>query len=266
MQSRQQRRAKLKEYAGLVSRKGIDLRQNDSHYLWSVMAETRMLLDILQGSSRQRASEAARRMHELYELSAQNNPKETGLACRKGCALCCRLTITSACAPEIFLIARHVRALPEQEREAKIASIRLAAEPAEDGRMRSCGLLVNNSCSIYEKRPGACRAYTSMSLKDCEDADQGKPVNFARAEIPLRNRTAHSYALSAALKALNLPHDYYEFRSALRMAIDNPDAEERWLAGEDVFAGVQRDPGPQVQALELLIAGATGKELPAGVG
>ena len=54
-------------------------------------------------------------------------------------------------------------------------------------------------------------------------------------------------------------------------ALENPDAEKRWLKGEDVFAGVARDAlfggddgHNKRRLIELLVAGAEGKEFPPG--
>jgi hypothetical protein len=60
---------------------------------------------------------------------------------------------------------------------------------------------------------------------------------------------------------------------AVCFALDNPDAESRWLKGEDVFAGVSTlrigIDNPAVtennrRVIAQLIAGALGKELPKG--
>ena len=54
------------------------------------------------------------------------------------------------------------------------------------------------------------------------------------------------------------------------VALETPDAENRWLGGEDVFADVSCDrllEGPDKerkrQLIDLLTAGALGKEFPA---
>jgi hypothetical protein len=72
----------------------------------------------------------------------------------------------------------------------------------------------------------------------------------------------------AALASVDLPSQGYELNHALLVALETPDAENRWLAGEDVFAGVDCDrPDDADRALkkritDRLIAGALGKELP----
>jgi hypothetical protein len=42
-------------------------------------------------------------------------------------------------------------------------------------------------------------------------------------------------ALIAALRAADLPTEAHELSGALDVALTVPDAERRWLAGEDVF-------------------------------
>jgi hypothetical protein len=51
-----------------------------------------------------------------------------------------------------------------------------------------------------------------------------------------------------------LAHRAYEFNGALARALATYQAEQRWLAGEDIFAGVHCDPegafsNPQTQML-----------------
>jgi hypothetical protein len=76
-------------------------------------------------------------------------------------------------------------------------------------------------------------------------------------------------ALWAALAAAELPVERYEFHHALLVALETPDAEARWLKGEDIFASVARetltDPVSNAQnkrVIDTLVAGALGKEMP----
>ena len=47
--------------------------------------------------------------------------------------------------------------------------------------------------------------------------------------------------LLGALAAAGLPTDAFELAAALDVALADPLAEQRWLAGEDVFARLPRD-------------------------
>jgi len=79
-------------------------------------------------------------------------------------------------------------------------------------------------------------------------------------------RSFHAHTVWAALKAAGLPHTLYSLNHALDRALDlDEGAEARWLAGEDVFAGVQLDTSlrgwalTRVEAtLDALVGGATG--------
>jgi hypothetical protein len=73
----------------------------------------------------------------------------------------------------------------------------------------------------------------------------------------------------AALTASGLPADSYELNHAMLVALEAPDAESRWLKGEDVFAGVSSDrlldgeDAPRKQRLiGILVAGALAREFP----
>jgi energy-coupling factor transporter ATP-binding protein EcfA2 len=56
------------------------------------------------------------------------------------------------------------------------------------------------------------------------------------------------------------PHHSYEFIEALKVAVETPNAERRWLAGEDIFDKVQREPaGPGTESqLNSFISDAFG--------
>src|SRR4051812_35506350 len=105
---RQERRLKLKQSVEAVSRAGMDLNAGGADQSWAVIAATRILLDILEGRSASRAGIAARRAHEFFEVSLKRNPSKFGVACVKGCAFCCHVSVT-ATAPEIFLVAGTLR-------------------------------------------------------------------------------------------------------------------------------------------------------------
>jgi hypothetical protein len=52
--------------------------------------------------------------------------------------------------------------------------------------------------------------------------------------------SAYAIALAAALRRAARDHRSYEFVGALHRLAAVPDAEARWLAGEDVLAGVRQ--------------------------
>lgn len=273
--SRQQRRVRLKESVDHVARYGINLDDTPAQQMWSMIGLTRILIDILEGRSPTRASDAAKRAHEFFELSLKRNPSNYRIECAKGCAFCCHLRV-GAMAPEVFHVANFVRKQFAGELERVIDQVRAA-----DGRSRglssrerplhkfSCGLLVANACSVYVARPSACRGLTSISVKTCERGYNGEEVQVETPAVWTEIRQAHNQAMWAALTASGLPADSYELNHAMLVALETPDAERRWLKGEDVFADVSSDrllagdDGPRKEHLvDVLVAGALAREFP----
>lgn len=275
--SRQERRARLKQSVEAVTRDGINLDDPLPRQLWSMIGLTRILIDILESQRPSRASEAARRAHEFFELSLERNPSDHRIDCAKGCAFCCHLRVT-ALAPEIFHLANFIRKEFAAEFDTVLARLREADRGSRDlpARIRPlrkvpCGLLRERACSVYLARPSACRGLTSISVKTCERGYNGEEVEVSTPAVWTEIRQAHNQALWAALLASGLPADSYELNHAVLVALENADAERRWLKGEDVFAGVSCDrlldgeDAPRKRRLiDMLIAGARGREIPSG--
>jgi hypothetical protein len=112
-----------------------------------------------------------------------------------------------------------------------------------------CPLLEQDICSIYDKRPTACRLAASADASICARSYR----NLTNEDIPtpalyLATRSVYAIALAVALKRSNLPHDAYELNSGLIRALDVVDAERAWLSGDDIFSDVLRDPEPAIFA------------------
>ena len=81
-------------------------------------------------------------------------------------------------------------------------------------------------------------ADVEMCRRSFEGGDEEIPTPFAHHAA----RSGFWIALSAALKRAGLTHISYDLVGALNTARGVEDGERRWLAGEDIFAGVQRSP------------------------
>jgi len=273
--SRQQRHARLRQSIDAVSRHGINLKAGQSDRLWSSIAATRILLDILSGHSPSRASQAAKWAHEFFETSLRHNPSESQIECAKGCTFCCHLRV-SAMAPEIFLIANQIRREHKNDLESVLSRLRAVDRNSrgQSGAQRAksklpCGLLDGSLCTVYAVRPSTCRGHTSVSVRTCEQGFHGEDVEVLTPAVWAYLRSAHNQALWAALTAVNLSADSYELNHALCVALETPDAEARWLRGEEVFACVAcerladaLDPEARKRIIDRLVAGALGRELP----
>jgi Fe-S-cluster containining protein len=167
------------------------------------------------------------------------------LACHKGCATCCTLRVT-ATAPEILLIARYVRwasaALKraDVDLEQRIADAdRLTRGLSEEQRValrRRCPFIANGVCVIYPVRPLACRGHASYDKRACVEAAAGRAgdIPFSAPHMTVRSLVQH--AMQSALRDAGYAFGAYELNQAVSMALADDELQERWTAGDDVFA------------------------------
>lgn len=195
-----------------------------------------------------RASEAAEIAQTLADRTLARHPSKEVIACKRGCSLCCS-NFVGITPPEAFRLAAAVRragrgrspdpwlAIPAVlERAARSAGM----PPAERlGARIPCPLLAEDgACSVYADRPLVCRQAASYALEPCQDEHDGKE---GLVRVPTRFLAASSNAhvvLLASMQAVGLPLTGYDLSGALRIALEDPEAERRWLAGERVFAGL----------------------------
>ena len=205
-------------------------------------------------ANRRRAGDAAEAAHRGFALSTRSHPPGPGIACRAGCAFCCH-TLIVVTAPEAFRLARHVRGDAAADRQRIAAAAAATRGVPADQRARDrrpCALLLDGRCTAYDARPLLCRAGNSLDAAACEAGFGDPGIVIPASAIPLRLKDAHMLALVAALRAAALDARAYELNHALTVALPSADAEQRWLSGEDVFAGVQQGPPPPPPHAALL--------------
>jgi Fe-S-cluster containining protein len=162
-----------------------------------------------------------------------------GIACRSGCAACCFVRV-SVLPAEVFNLAAHVNeTFTAEQRAVLIEKLRnyiesIAALPVE-GRMRhqlACAFLgQDRCCTVYQARPLACRMHHSLSREACEDPNEPVPLieDFINATVPVMEGIYDGTAMACTRP------DELEFAPAMLIALEEPDAETRWLSGEEVF-------------------------------
>lgn len=188
----------------------------------------------------------------LYALMSQSFALSDGivermgtdvLACKKGCSWCCSLEVRVS-APEVFAIADYLRhTLPAEELQglrARLADLAPRARQASSAarqRLRiRCPLLVDNRCSVYPVRPIACRGWNSTDARACEISYDSLYVKGVPFSVTMRDLiVAIREGLSLGAKDAGLQGDKLELISALHVALETPEIETRWLAGERVF-------------------------------
>jgi Fe-S-cluster containining protein len=241
---RTERRRQLKEDERAGGR-GLDAERADGPQIMILM---RLLHDRLQASrSAGTLAPLAAFLQENMKAAWRAEPRKA-LACRMGCAHCCHAWV-SAKAPEV-LIAKA--AIPQRERDAVRTAVEAsfavtgAAGVEDRARMAApCPMLVQGRCRIYAARPATCRTAVSLDASICARAflPDALPEDIPTPDFHLVMRRGYSIALAGALKQAGYDPVSYEFVAAMRAALAREDAEAAWLAGEDVFAGVQTDPG-----------------------
>jgi len=215
----------------------------------SIAAHIRYVVQALRSPTAKSPSVEA--IGHVVALHDRTVPKQAEklLACRKGCSHCCSQMVVVT-APEAFYVAAYLRSRPEMAAAVAAVARDTATLTLEErlGRNIFCPMLSEAICSIYATRPLGCRGFVSTSLEACLAA-------FVRGEapdIPMPNDSisvlyACRMLLMASLRLAGLKDGVYEMNSAVAMALSAPDAEAQWLAGKDLFAGLQSNPPPPPQ-------------------
>jgi Fe-S-cluster containining protein len=170
-------------------------------------------------------------------------PKEP-LDCRAGCSYCCHLTVLT----DPLTVLRIGRFVAESFDEA--ARNRLKARIAERQRRHAglgqkerrerrdpCPLLEDGRCTVYPVRPLSCRAFNSVDVGACEREifEGGKPELVDSWNIPWLAALAVSEGMATGLIEAGYVDGELELTTALAIALEWPNAAERWLAGEPIF-------------------------------
>jgi hypothetical protein len=251
--------------------RGLPQPVSNDDALGIVLALHEDLADAGKANPVSRLAEAA---EALLDKSMARDLKGLSYACRKGCGWCCWQRVTCT-APEIFRVAEWMRANAGRPGVPALATIAAAeslavsdAAPVLPGaagvgaERRPCALLIDDACSVHAGRPISCRAVLSMSAEACRKA----MVDPATADpVPLvvgamDTAEAVRTLLCTVIAAKGLSDAGYDLQQALAVVLPDPTAEARWLAGEDVLAGVPKAERPpdarnaQAQLVDMVLA------------
>jgi len=183
--------------------------------------------------------------HGLVNAIAARQPANPRIKCKAGCVYCCYHHVECLGA-EVFHIARHIQETwSEEARQDLLDRLRHAIRRA-DGKRRfeyykkhiRCPLLgKDDRCRIYDRRPFPCRAYTSFSLTRCRKKfEKREDIGIERDRFTKDLNGGVQKGLMVGLFEAGLQSGVYSFNEALLIALEQPDAAERWVSGEDVLA------------------------------
>jgi Fe-S-cluster containining protein len=188
---------------------------------------------------------------DLFERNAEiQSEGQPAPACCRGCDTCCCLEV-SATAPEIFLVVRFLRltrsafAAHGVDLGALVSTCRTRTTGMDQqtrfSSRQMCPFIIGGACAIYSVRTLACRGHVAFDREACEAAAKGQdveaPVSIAHKSV----RALAQGAMQAALRDGGLEWGASEFLSGLERALNDPDAEARWLRGERVFEDLRID-------------------------
>jgi len=173
------------------------------------------------------------------------------IACKKGCGYCCH-TIVMVTPAELFYIYNYIMTSLDDLTRAKIFGGiknqvqyfhgRSWFEIYSNPRKLRCPMLIDFSCSIYQARTFVCRGYHGIKKNFCKNQYQNNlhisQANYGHLVDVYLN---HLVAVGEACEEVGLEGDYISLVKGLGILIDQPDAMEKWMNGEKVFADAAVD-------------------------
>ncbi|MBL6945324.1 MAG: hypothetical protein ISR47_01655 [Rhodospirillales bacterium] len=209
----------------------------------------RKMVASLRGASRtpRNVLDNAERIQGIFDFTNERMstmfPPAEPVACKSGCTYCCHLLFFTD-ALSVFLVADRLQkncspdslaALKTRLNEFIDNGYGLTQVPRP-----SCPVLVDGLCMAYDARPLVCRAQNSLRVSECEDKHHGKLEMVVAHDVPLRVWAVLLEGIAAGFAEAGLAgNESLEFVTALKIALETPDAMDKWIAGEPVFEPAQ---------------------------
>lgn len=181
---------------------------------------------------------------QLTDAMRGENRVHERIACQAGCGWCCHVQVVVSAAEAIHVadFLRRTRAPDElaevRERLARLdeRTRGLSREERADTRL-PCALMVDFSCSVHLARPLRCRSWNSLDVERCK-AELAEPrgSHLEIESVQWEVTRAVAAGLADGIVDHGLDGARLELTAAVRIALETPDAEARWLRGEPVFA------------------------------
>ena len=195
------------------------------------------------------AAEAALAVATQADIAAADTPALHSLSCRAGCTFCCHMRVV-ATVPEVAAVVAFVRDTFSQSQLEALRDRVIAVDDVTRGfsdedwgvARLPCPLLVNGACSVYAARPLDCRGYNSTSLDACRAAFE----DYLAWDVPAHEQLRSVYKSAQAgliqgMVATDRRPRLVQLTAALRIALHDPTAIDRWIAGENAFAAAELD-------------------------
>ena len=165
------------------------------------------------------------------------------VACRAGCGTCCHVPV-GVQAHEVLLAAEYIQTHYTPADLQAVIDRFLAHREAFAGRTMEeraalkipCALLREDSCSIYEARPEACRSHHSSNLEGCR-SNLNTGVDIVDVLIPeIRGRMfAVMLGIDQAVTEAGFDDQAYDFGSAMHEALTDSLCAVRWMQRQPAF-------------------------------
>jgi Fe-S-cluster containining protein len=202
------------------------------------LAEAKSASEIL-GTAKLDRAKLEELIENALEFAAAFNDEKMIVACGAGCYYCCYQKVGTT-APEIVRIASWMRDhMSEDDRAAIVRALdEVVAQRSPTGSeaVRCPFLSGEGTCRIYEVRPLACRSVTSASSEPCRAwQEEGAPLGNVADKRRYTSHSATLQGLDRGISTRGIQGGYLDFHSALRFALVEESAVDRWYAGEHVF-------------------------------
>ena len=181
------------------------------------------------------------------EIMARNISDLNRIACSKGCAWCCHYQV-GVTAPQALHIAAKLAAgaasLPLEILTKRLATLDQRThglDAAERLKARvACAFLEGGACTIYAFRPFGCRGANSIDADLCHAFLEGTATPEQRNgnwlhKVPYEAQRDLQDGFHMGSLENGLRDDRLELTAAVIVALETPDAAQRWIAGEDIF-------------------------------
>jgi hypothetical protein len=193
------------------------------------------------------ADHASRLAEHTVGLAGRVDPPSPS-ACKIGCDWCCHLTV-GAGVPEVVRIVDYLRRTLTadefgalRERVVRLDARRQELKGSTGDPQLPCALLVDHRCTAYPVRPLMCGGFNSSDAAECERFLRSSGQTPLPLYAPqLRLAAFILDGMTAGLSDSGLTGERVELTAALHIALEVPDAVERFLAGEPTFAAARLD-------------------------